>query len=41
MFSTGVDFAGECNMTVANTTIDVTKPEIGAVTGGPYFDMVC
>ncbi|XP_053401006.1 uncharacterized protein LOC123523226 isoform X2 [Mercenaria mercenaria] len=35
----GVDKAGECNMTYHRFTVDVTKPENGKITAGPYFNM--
>ncbi|XP_053400990.1 uncharacterized protein LOC123541000 [Mercenaria mercenaria] len=35
----GVDKAGECNMTYHSFTVDVTKPENGKITAGPYFNM--
>ena len=38
---TGVDFSGECNMTIAVTTVDLTPPGGGHITAGPYYEMVC
>lgn len=40
MIFLGVDKAGECNMTYHKFTVDITKPENGTITAGPYFDMV-
>ena len=40
-FHKGYDFSGECNMTVAVTTVDLTPPKRGHMTAGPYYDMVC
>lgn len=37
---TGVDKAGECNMSVSNFTVDETPPTNGRITAGPYFDLV-
>ena len=41
LFHKGYDFSGECNMTVAVTTVDLTPPKRGHMTAGPYYDMVC
>ena len=36
----GVDEAGECNMTTVSFRTDVTRPSIGRIRAGPFYDMV-
>jgi len=36
----GVDKSGECNMTSYKFTVDITPPDQGQITAGPYYDIV-